>query len=75
MALTEPDASTNTLAMKSYAEAEPAGGWRLNGRKIWITAVDAAQKMLVVARTSRQAEGRGPATAYRCSSSTSSAKG
>ena len=60
--------------MKSYAEAEPAGGWRLNGRKIWITAVDAAQKMLVVARTS-PAEGARPATAYRCSSSTSSAKG
>ncbi|ARP74869.1 acyl-CoA dehydrogenase family protein [Bordetella genomosp. 6] len=60
MALTEPDAGTNTLAMKSHAEAEPGGGWRLNGRKIWITAVDVAQKMLVVARTSRQAEGARP---------------
>ncbi|CPN93206.1 acyl-CoA dehydrogenase [Bordetella pertussis] len=60
MALTEPDAGTNTLAMKSYAEAEPGGGWRLNGRKIWITAVDAAQKMLVVVRTSRQTEGARP---------------
>ncbi len=56
MALTEPDAGTNTLAMKSYAEAEAGGGWRLNGRKIWITAVDAARKMLVVARTAKPAE-------------------
>ncbi|MBB5319762.1 acyl-CoA dehydrogenase family protein [Marinobacter oulmenensis] len=54
MALTEPDAGTNTLAMKTFASPE-GDGWRLNGRKIWITAVDAAQKMLVVART-RKAE-------------------
>lgn len=57
MALTEPDAGTNTLAMKSFAQSQPDGGWLLNGRKIWITAVDAAQKMLVVARTTRPAEG------------------
>ena len=28
-------------------------GWRLNGRKIWITGVESAQKLLVVARTAR----------------------
>ncbi|MCW0208348.1 MAG: acyl-CoA/acyl-ACP dehydrogenase, partial [Achromobacter sp.] len=60
MALTEPDAGTNTLAMKSFAEAQPDGGWRLDGRKIWITAVDAAQKMLVVARTAKPVEGARP---------------
>ncbi|WP_353146064.1 acyl-CoA dehydrogenase family protein [Pollutimonas bauzanensis] len=56
MALTEPDAGTNTLALKSFAEAADEGGWRLNGQKIWITAVDAAQKMLVVARTKKPGE-------------------
>ncbi|CAM3766281.1 acyl-CoA dehydrogenase family protein [Bordetella tumulicola] len=52
MALTEPDAGTNTLEIRSFAEQE-GDGWRLNGRKIWITAVDSAQKMLVVARTKK----------------------
>jgi acyl-CoA dehydrogenase len=52
MALTEPDAGSNSLAIKSFAERS-GNGWRLNGRKIWITAVDAAQKMLVVARTTK----------------------
>lgn len=50
MALTEPDAGSNTLEMRSFA-ARDGDGWRLNGRKIWITAVPTAHKMLVVART------------------------
>ncbi len=52
MALTEPDAGTNTLEMRTTAVAE-ADGWRLNGRKIWITGVPDAAKMLVVARTKK----------------------
>lgn len=55
MALTEPDAGTNTLAMKTMANAVD-GGWRLSGSKIWISAVPNAQKMLVVARTIPMAE-------------------
>jgi acyl-CoA dehydrogenase len=50
MALTEPDAGTNSLAIKTAARAD-GNGWRLNGRKIWITGVPQAHKMLVVART------------------------
>ena len=50
MALTEPDAGTNTLEIKTFASAD-GDGWRLNGRKIWITGVEVAEKMLVVART------------------------
>jgi acyl-CoA dehydrogenase len=50
MALTEPDAGTNTLALKSFASAD-GEGWRLNGQKIWITGVPQARKLLVVART------------------------
>lgn len=52
MALTEPDAGSNSLEIKTFATRE-GNGWRLNGRKIWITAVDSAQKMLVVARTTK----------------------
>ena len=56
MALTEPDAGSNTLEMRSFARAD-GEGWRLNGRKIWITGVPDAAKMLVVARTRKLAEG------------------
>lgn len=52
MALTEPDAGTNTLALKSFARPD-GDGWRLNGQKIWITAVPQARKLLVIARTRR----------------------
>lgn len=50
MALTEPDAGTNTLELKSTAQRD-GDGWRLNGQKIWITGVQDSDKMLVVART------------------------
>ncbi len=55
MALTEPDAGTNTLELKSFAAAD-GNGWRLNGRKIWITGVESASKMLVIARTKKLAD-------------------
>ncbi len=56
MALTEPDAGSNTLEIKTFAHAD-GRGWRLNGNKIWITGVPDAAKMLVVARTTKLAEG------------------
>lgn len=52
MALTEPDAGTNTLEIKTFA-SQDGDGWRLNGRKIWITGVESADKMLVIARTKK----------------------
>jgi acyl-CoA dehydrogenase len=55
MALTEPDAGTNTLAIKTFARAD-GNGWRLNGQKIWITAVPQAAKLLVIARTKKAEE-------------------
>lgn len=57
MALTEPDAGTNTLEIKAFARAE-GDGWRLNGRKIWITGVASAAKMLVIARTKKLEDSR-----------------
>lgn len=50
MALTEPDAGSNTPEMRTFASRD-GDGWRLNGQKIWISGVPTAQKMLVVART------------------------
>ncbi len=50
MALTEPDAGSNSLSIRTTAEASGTG-WTLNGQKIWITGVPQASKMLVVART------------------------
>jgi acyl-CoA dehydrogenase len=55
MALTEPDAGSNSLALKTFAKSD-GKGWRLSGQKIWITAVPQATKMLVVARTKRTDE-------------------
>jgi acyl-CoA dehydrogenase len=55
MALTEPDAGTNTLEITSFAAVD-GNGWRLNGRKIWITGVATASKMLVIARTKKVAD-------------------
>lgn len=52
MALTEPDAGSNSLEIQTFA-ARHGNGWRLNGRKIWITGVESAEKMLVIARTSK----------------------
>jgi len=55
MALTEPDAGSNTLEMRCFARRD-GDGWRLDGQKIFITAVPDAAKMLVVARTKTVAE-------------------
>ena len=52
MALTEPDAGINTTSITTFARKDD-DGWRLNGRKIWITAVPDSDKMLVIARTQR----------------------
>jgi acyl-CoA dehydrogenase len=57
MALTEPDAGSNSLEIKSFATRH-GNGWRLNGRKIWITGVESAQKMLVVARTTKATDAK-----------------
>jgi acyl-CoA dehydrogenase len=52
MALTEPDAGSNSLNLKSFARSDE-DGWILNGQKIWITGVAMSHKMLVIARTKK----------------------
>ena len=50
MALTEPDAGTNTLNTKTKA-VKVADGWVLNGNKTWISGADRAKGMMIIART------------------------
>lgn len=52
MALTEPDAGTNTLEITSFARRD-GDGWILNGRKHWITGALSSGIMLVVCRTQK----------------------
>jgi alkylation response protein AidB-like acyl-CoA dehydrogenase len=49
-AITEPDAGTNTHNITTTARRD-GDGWVLNGRKIYISGVDEAAHVLVVART------------------------
>jgi len=48
-AITEPDAGTNTHNITTTARKD-GDGWVLNGRKIYISGVDEADNVLVVAR-------------------------
>ena len=63
-AITEPDAGTNSHKITTTARRDPstgsgqAVGWVLNGRKIYISGVDEADNVLVVARTSDARTGK-----------------
>ncbi len=50
MALTEPDAGTNTLNTQTTAVKE-GDEWVINGTKIFISGADRAKGMLIIART------------------------
>jgi alkylation response protein AidB-like acyl-CoA dehydrogenase len=49
-AITEPDAGSNTHRMSTTATRD-GDGWRLNGTKYYISGVDEAEALMVVART------------------------
>jgi acyl-CoA dehydrogenase len=55
-AITEPNAGTNSFAMETFASRAGDGTYRLNGQKLFISAVDASDRMMVVARTVRRNE-------------------
>ena len=54
-AITEPDAGTNSFAMSSLATPD-GDGYRLTGRKVFISGAADADRMLVVARTQKAGE-------------------
>jgi acyl-CoA dehydrogenase len=49
-AVTEPNVGLNTTELKTRAERK-AGGYLVNGEKIWISTAQVANKMLLLART------------------------
>ena len=49
--LTEPDHGSNPADLRATAEALPGGGWRISGRKVFITNGSIARLALVMART------------------------
>jgi acyl-CoA dehydrogenase len=55
MALTEPDAGTDTFATATTA-TRVGDGFVLNGQKVWITAVPEADYILTIARTTPDTE-------------------
>jgi alkylation response protein AidB-like acyl-CoA dehydrogenase len=55
-AITEPDAGSNTHRLATKATRE-GSGWRLSGTKYYISGVDEAEALLVVARTGTDSRG------------------
>lgn len=55
--VTEPSAGTDTSRITTWAE-HTAGGWVVNGQKVWTTNAQEAQKILLLARTSERDEAR-----------------
>lgn len=55
-AITEPDAGTNTFAMRTAASRQSDGSYTLNGQKVFISGADQADWMMVVARTTPASE-------------------
>jgi alkylation response protein AidB-like acyl-CoA dehydrogenase len=59
-AITEPDAGTNTHNLRTRAIEQPDGSYELRGTKTFISGVEDADALLVVARTGEQTDsGRG----------------
>jgi alkylation response protein AidB-like acyl-CoA dehydrogenase len=57
-ALTEPDAGSNAHNLKTTAVRD-AGSYRLRGQKAYISGVDEAEHVLLVAKSGEDAKGRG----------------
>ncbi|KQT90692.1 acyl-CoA dehydrogenase [Marmoricola sp. Leaf446] len=56
-AITEPDAGTNTHKITTTGRKD-GDEWVLNGRKVWISGIDEADHVLVVARVTDDGSGR-----------------
>lgn len=56
LALTEPQAGSDAAAIRTRA-VRAGGGWRISGRKAWISDAGAARWLIVPARTGAEQEG------------------
>src|SRR5437763_5506270 len=55
-AITEPNAGTNSFKMETLATKTKNGSYLINGQKLFISAADAADRMMVVLRTTKASE-------------------
>ncbi len=56
--VTEPDAGSNTLALRTRADRQADGTWLVNGQKIWTSRFAHSDLMLLLARTGTPGEGQ-----------------
>lgn len=56
---TEPDAGLNTTRIKTFAEKVP-GGYRVNGRKVWTSTGQVANKIMLLTRTTKYEDCKRP---------------
>jgi len=57
--VTEPDAGLNTTRIKTFAK-KVDGGYLVSGRKIWTSTAQVANKIMLLARTTRLEDSRKP---------------
>ncbi|TDH62797.1 acyl-CoA dehydrogenase [Dankookia rubra] len=57
--VTEPNAGLDTTSIATFAQKVP-GGYRVNGRKLWTSTGQVANRILLLARTVRKEEARRP---------------
>jgi alkylation response protein AidB-like acyl-CoA dehydrogenase len=57
--VTEPDAGLDTTSITTFATKVP-GGYRVNGRKIWTSSGQVADKVLLLVRTTPKADCKRP---------------
>lgn len=50
--MSEPDAGSDLAAVRTRAERQPDGGWRVTGTKLWTTGAHDADYMILFCRTS-----------------------
>ena len=55
--VTEPNAGLDTTSIETFAERVD-GGYRVNGRKIWTSTAQHAQKIMLLARTVRKEDAK-----------------
>jgi alkylation response protein AidB-like acyl-CoA dehydrogenase len=63
LALSEAGAGSDAAALTTLAERVP-GGWRISGRKTWISDADAARYLVTPARTERGSTGPSSVTLF-----------
>lgn len=55
--VTEPNAGLDTTAIETFAE-KVEGGYKVNGRKIWTSTAQVANKILLLARTTKREDAK-----------------